>query len=100
MNRLIETEKKDFPAWLTLSWAWEQSMEDPSEVRAALARNLHRFREERGLTQKTLAGRAGTGLATIKAIESGRTLPDIALMSDLARALEIPCPSLLIGPSA
>ena len=39
MNRLIETEKKDFPAWLTLSWAWEQSMEDPSEVRAALARN-------------------------------------------------------------
>jgi DNA-binding XRE family transcriptional regulator len=99
MNRQIETEKKDFPAWLTLSWAWEQSMEDPSEVRAALARNLRRLREDRGLTQKSLAERAGASLASLKDIESGRVLPDIALIADLARALGIPCPGLLVGPS-
>ncbi len=100
MNRLIETEKKGFPAWLTLSWAWEQSMEDPDQVKAALARNLRRLREDRGLTQKSLAERAGASLASVKDIEAGRVLPEIALMSDLARALEIPCPGLLVGPSA
>jgi ribosome-binding protein aMBF1 (putative translation factor) len=99
MDKAIETDKT-FPAWLTVSWAWEQTLDDPAAVRTTLARNLRRLREARGLTQKFLAERAGTNLATVKDIESARALPDIALMADLARALDLPCPTLLIETPA
>jgi ribosome-binding protein aMBF1 (putative translation factor) len=96
MNKAIETDKT-FPAWLTMSWAWEQTLDDPAAVRAALARNLRRLREAHGLTQKLLAERAKTNLATVKDIESAKALPDIALIADLAGALDLPCPTLLIA---
>jgi ribosome-binding protein aMBF1 (putative translation factor) len=99
MDKAIETDKT-FPAWLTMSWAWEQTLDDPAAVRATLAQNLRRLRETRGLTQKSLAERARTNLATVKNIESARALPDIELIADLARALDLPCPTLLIKTPA
>ena len=105
MNRLIETDRlmkadREFPAWLTMSWAWEQSLDDPAAVKAALSGNLRRLREKRGLSQKSLAEMAKTNLASVKDIESARALPDIALIADLAHALDLPCPSLLIATQA
>lgn len=97
MNELLDTDR-NFPAWLTLSWAWEQSMDDPEAVKAMVGRNLRRLREQRGLTQKSLAELSQTSLASLKEIESAKALPDIALISNLARILEVPC-TALAGPA-
>jgi DNA-binding XRE family transcriptional regulator len=94
MNILFNTDKV-FPAWLTMSWAWEQSMDDPDEVKAVIARNLRRLREERGLTQQSLAKLSLASLAAVRQIESAKTLPDIALVWQLARALGVPCTAFL-----
>ena len=96
MNKLLSTDKS-FPAWLTMSWAWEQSMEDPGEVKAVIARNLRRLREERGLTQETLADRSHMNPVIVKQIESTKTLPNIALIVELAQALGVSCAALLCG---
>ena len=89
-----------FPAWLTLSWAWAQSLDDPAAVTAALARNLRRYREERRLSQKKLARRTGTSLTTIREIEAARILPPIALMIRLGDALGVSCSALVETPAA
>jgi ribosome-binding protein aMBF1 (putative translation factor) len=94
MNQLLERDTS-FPTWLTLSWAWEQSLDDPTAVKSALARNLRTYREDRGLSQKRLAKRAGTTLAVIRSIESGRDLPDIATLLRLAEALGVCCATLV-----
>ncbi len=94
MNKEFVTDR-NFPAWLTLSWAWEHSMDDPAAVKAALARNIRWLREDRGLTQKSLAERAGASLASLKDLESGRTLGNIALIAELGRALDVPCTDLI-----
>jgi DNA-binding XRE family transcriptional regulator len=94
MNERLDSDR-NFPAWLTLSWAWEQAMDDPEAVKAAIARNLCRLREARGLTQKSLAEQSQASLGSLKAIESAKTLPDIALILDLARILEVPVAALV-----
>ncbi len=86
---------KVFPAWLTMSWAWEQSMDDPDEVKAVIARNLRRLREERSLTQRALAKLSPASLAAVQQIESAKALPDIALVLQLAQALGVPCTAFL-----
>jgi ribosome-binding protein aMBF1 (putative translation factor) len=86
---------KSFPAWLTMSWAWEQSMEDPDEVKAVIGRNLRALREKRGLTQRSLAELSQASLLIVKQIESAKTLPDIALIGQFARVLDVPCTDLL-----
>ena len=94
MNRLLERDAS-FPTWLTLSWAWEQSLDDPAAVKTALARNLRTCREGRGLNQKNLARTAGLNPATVRDIETGRSLPDIATLSRLADALRVSCGALV-----
>ncbi len=94
MNQLLEKDKS-FPAWLTLSWAWEQSLEDPAAVKAALARNLRSYREGRSLSQKELAKAAGTTLTRIRDIEAGQVLPPIELMVHLGDSLGISCGALV-----
>lgn len=87
--------ERGFPAFLTLSWAWQESLEDPAGVKAALARNLRRFRETHNVSQKTLAKQAGTSLAAIRLTESGHSLPDITTLSRLADALGVSCGALV-----
>jgi transcriptional regulator with XRE-family HTH domain len=94
MNKSFDRDR-NFPAGLTLSWAWEQAMDDPEAVKAAIARNLRRLREARGLTQKSLAELSQASLANLKEIESAKALPDIALMAELARIFEVPCTAFL-----
>ena len=93
MNKPFDSDRK-FPAWLTLSWAWEQAMDDPEAVKTAIGRNLRRLREARGLTQKSLAELSQASLANLKEIESASALPDIGLMAELARILDVPCSAL------
>ena len=93
MRKELEAER-GFPDFLTLSWAWQESLEDPASVKAALARNLRHHREVRGLSHKTLAQSAQVNLAAIRDIEAGRGLPDIATLSRLSQHLGISCAAL------
>jgi DNA-binding XRE family transcriptional regulator len=94
MKNHVEAER-GFPAFLTLSWAWQESMEDPAAVSAALARNLRHYREQRDLSRKALAQVSGISLATIREMEAGRRLPDIATLVRLADALGLSCGALV-----
>lgn len=94
MKNHVEAER-GYPVFLTLSWAWQESLEDPAAVKAALARNLRRLRESAGLNQKTLAKRAATNLALIRAMEAGQSLPDIASLARLGDALGVSCAALV-----
>jgi transcriptional regulator with XRE-family HTH domain len=94
MNEAFDGNGK-FPDWLTLSWAWEQAMDEPEAVKAAIGANLRRLREERRMTQRDLADLSETRLGQIKDVESARALPDIALMLSLARSLDVPCTNFL-----
>lgn len=46
------------------------------------------WRRQRGMSQRRLAELAGTGLAAISQIESGRDLPTLALLERIASALD------------
>jgi ribosome-binding protein aMBF1 (putative translation factor) len=94
MKNHVEAER-GFPAFLTLSWAWQESVEDPAAVSAALARNLRHYRELRGLSHKALGRASAVSLATIRELEAGRSLPDIATLARLADALGVSCCALV-----
>ena len=87
--------ERDFPAFLTLSWAWQESMEDPAAVKAALARNLRHYREQRGLSHKALARACALDLGAIRDMEAGRTLPAIGVLARLAGRLGVGCGALV-----
>jgi DNA-binding XRE family transcriptional regulator len=94
MNNLLLADKS-FPAWLTLSSVWEQSMDDPGETKAVIGRNLCRLREKRGLSRRSLAKLAEVSPLALREIEAGRLLPDIALIWRFATALEVKSASFL-----
>jgi transcriptional regulator with XRE-family HTH domain len=94
MKDYAEAER-GFPAFLTLSWAWQESLEDPAAVRAALARNLRHHRGRRSLSRKALGQASSVSLAAIRDIESGHSLPDIPTLSRLADALDVSCSVLV-----
>jgi len=94
MNSLIQHDTA-FPAWLTLSSAWEQSMEDPDETKSVIGQNLRRLREKRGLGRRALARLVQTDSNALRQIEAGRRLPDIGLIWRLARVLEVSCTAFL-----
>ncbi len=87
--------ERGFPAFLTLSWAWQESLDDPAAVRAALARNLRHHRDQRGLSRKALGQVSSVSLAAIREIEAGQSLPDIATLARLADALATSCGALV-----
>jgi ribosome-binding protein aMBF1 (putative translation factor) len=88
MNSIVQHDTS-FPAWLTLSSAWEQSMEDPEEIKAVIGRNLRRLREKRGLGRRALARLVQSDSHALRQIEAGQRLPDIGLIWRLARVLEV-----------
>ncbi|MFB6285729.1 MAG: helix-turn-helix domain-containing protein [Candidatus Bipolaricaulia bacterium] len=61
---------------------------------------LKALRVESGLTQASLAGRAGINRVTIARIESGEQLPRYQTLSALAEALGLPIERLLVGEDA
>jgi len=94
MKNHVEAER-GFPAFLTLSWAWQESLEDPAAVRAALARNLRHHRDRRGLSRKALGQASSVSPAAIRDTEAGHSLPDIATLARLADALGVSCGALV-----
>jgi ribosome-binding protein aMBF1 (putative translation factor) len=102
MKNHVEAER-GFPAFLTLSRAWQESLEDPAAVKAAVARNLRHYRELRGLSHKALAQASTVNLAAIREIEAGRSLPNIPTLARLADALAMSCGALVecsVSPAA
>lgn len=57
--------------------------------------NLRRIREERGLSQRALADRAGVVKSTIYEAEAGRHIPRIQTLEKLADALGVSIVDLL-----
>jgi transcriptional regulator with XRE-family HTH domain len=75
-------------------------MDDPSETKAVIARNLRRLREKRGLSRRSLARLAEASPLALREIEAGRILPDIGLISRLAAVFEVSCIAFLEGGSS
>ena len=94
MNSLVHPDTF-FPSWLTMSSAWEASMDDPGEIKAAIGRNLRQLREKRGLSRRAVARLSHASLATLKEIETARTLPEIGLIWRLAQIFDVPCAAFL-----
>ena len=61
---------------------------------------LRRLRTERGMTQRALAERLSVSDKTVSKWETGRGLPDIALLPELAAALRISVAELFTGGHA
>ena len=98
MNSLVQHDTS-FPAWLTLSGAWEQSMEDPEEIKSVIGRNLRRLREKRSLRRRALARLVQSDAHALRQIEAGQRLPDIGLIWRLARVLEVSSTAFLEAES-
>ena len=75
---------------------------DPQQdaVTSAVATNLARLRGERAWSLDVLAGRAGVSKAMLHQIESGRSVPTIAVVWRIAQGLNVPFSDLLARPAA
>lgn len=65
------------------------------EVGAVLGHTLRRLRTGRGLSLERLAKASGVSRAMLGQIELGRSVPTINLLWKVARALDVPVPTLL-----
>ncbi|MGW6458129.1 helix-turn-helix domain-containing protein [Streptomyces sp. NPDC055078] len=70
-------------------------MSDLEQLTQSLARNLKRWRGERGLTLDALAARAGVSRGMIIQIEQARTNPSVGTTVKLADALGVSITTLL-----
>jgi transcriptional regulator with XRE-family HTH domain len=68
-----------------------------SKQLAAFGKKLAEIRKGRGLTQESLAEKAGLSALTVSYIEQGRQWPRIGTLHKLARALGVPVNELLKG---
>ncbi|GGO00579.1 methyltransferase domain-containing protein [Saccharibacillus kuerlensis] len=57
-------------------------------MKEQLARNIHNYRKEKGMTQEELAQAVGVSFQAVSKWENAQSLPDIALLPQLARTLE------------
>ncbi|MDR0325351.1 MAG: helix-turn-helix domain-containing protein [Oscillospiraceae bacterium] len=58
-------------------------------MREMLAGNISRYRKGLGLTQEALADKLGVTFQAVSKWETGQTMPDTALLPELARALRV-----------
>lgn len=58
------------------------------DVREQFGRIVREFRTEKGLTQEELASRADMNVTYLSDLERGRWNPSLAMLVDLARALD------------
>lgn len=64
-------------------------------MKDTLARNINRYRKEKGLTQEELAQRLGLTFQAVSKWENALTLPDISVLPSLSHALDINIDKLL-----
>jgi tellurite methyltransferase len=64
-------------------------------VKDELAKNICRYRKEKGLTQEDLAKKLGVTFQAVSKWETAQTLPDIALLPGLSLVLDISIDKLL-----
>jgi transcriptional regulator with XRE-family HTH domain len=63
--------------------------------RGIVGRNVHRLRQQNGMTQEQLAFEAEIDLTYMGGIERGRRNPSLLVMVRIAKALSVPLPKLL-----
>jgi transcriptional regulator with XRE-family HTH domain len=68
------------------------------DIREVFARNLRRYRQQRGLSQEALAHEAGIDRTYISALERSVYSPSITTVEKLAAVLEVEAASLLQRP--
>ena len=66
------------------------------EIRAVFSKNMKTYREKQGLSQMTLANKAGLATNFINDIENGKKWISPATLSKISEALEIPPYKLFI----
>jgi tellurite methyltransferase len=64
-------------------------------VKEQLARNIATYRKERGLTQEELAQILGLSFQAVSKWENAQTMPDLSLLPQLSRTLEVSIDKLL-----
>ncbi|QGG57812.1 methyltransferase domain-containing protein [Paenibacillus sp. B01] len=64
-------------------------------MKEQVARNIQSYRKEKGLTQDGLAQRLGVSYQAVSKWETAHSLPDLALLPELARLLEVSVDRLL-----
>jgi transcriptional regulator with XRE-family HTH domain len=60
-----------------------------------LGRQMQKVRKARGLTQEQLADKIGTSTPWIGNIETGRVVPNLAMLQKIARALGVKVKELI-----
>ncbi|MBI3800559.1 MAG: helix-turn-helix transcriptional regulator [Deltaproteobacteria bacterium] len=65
---------------------------------ASEAQQVRRLRQQAGLTQETLAKRAGIARPNLARVESGRYRPSLETLERIARALGQPLSTLIVPP--
>jgi tellurite methyltransferase len=60
-----------------------------------LAKNISRYRKEKGLTQEGLAQKLGITFQAVSKWENAQTLPDLSLLPNISNALEVSVDKLL-----
>lgn len=64
-------------------------------MKEILARNIHRYRKEKGFTQEELAQHVGVTFQAVSKWENAATMPDISLLPQLSQVLEVSINKLL-----
>jgi len=62
-----------------------------------VAQQISALRKSKGITQSELGERVGVSFQAVSKWERGETLPDIAVLPDLARVLETSIDNILLG---
>lgn len=69
-----------------------------TEVKSNLSANLHRLLRDRGLTRTALSQMTGDPLMTISSTVAGKHVPNVALLSRIADALDVSIDRLISAP--
>ncbi|WP_424767468.1 helix-turn-helix domain-containing protein [Paenibacillus sp. sgz302251] len=64
-------------------------------MKEQLARNISRYRKERGFTQEELAQRLGLSFQAISKWENAQTMPDISLLPEISKILRVSIDKLI-----
>nr|WP_244298340.1 XRE family transcriptional regulator [Micromonospora cremea] len=81
--------------------AWDEQVDDPSRIAAALdlvGPRLKRIRAQRGVTLTDLSERTGISKSTLSRLENGQRRPSLELLLPLAQAYRVPLDDLVGAP--
>jgi transcriptional regulator with XRE-family HTH domain len=89
-----KTRRKSTDAATPRKDAESGKADGPGEIAGIVARNLKRLRTGRAMTLEALAQKSGVSRGMLSQIELGRSVPTIALLWKVARALGVPFAAL------